>query len=294
MLKHLGKVFELPLKKIRRDKNQPRKYFDRIKMENLTMSIKKIGQITPIQVKVIKGGWQIVTGERRFRACTKLRQKTIKAYIVEGNEDDFDDAQIVENLLHENLSTLETARIYLKRKEKGLTEQEIAERYGTSQSTVHQYISLNKLDPKVQRLMEEGTNIPEKNRIKFSTALTLVSFPLDVQVKLATQISENGMTLADARNLIVQTLQKRGVVPNVVRKKNRGKEYSFLFGFISPVLQRLEILIGSKVSYITDTLSIVDPQKRNGLLKMIGKCKKHFGQVEKMVEKILREVAKKK
>jgi ParB family chromosome partitioning protein len=149
---------EIPLRLITPNADQPRRVFTEESIEELAQSLQESGLITPITVGKTATGYEIVAGERRYRAATLLGWETIEAKI--GDYDDENDAYIasfVENEQRDNLSPIETARALKKIMEEGnLTQGGVARRIGRSRSWVAQKLRLLKLPNETQTLVERG------------------------------------------------------------------------------------------------------------------------------------------
>lgn len=147
-------VMQLPVNKIVPNQFQPRTVFDDDKIEELAQTIKTHGMIQPIVVRKQADRYEIIAGERRFRAVKKLGWDTIPAIIR-----DFDDAKtasvaLIENLQREELSVIEEATAYAKLIElHGFTQESLAQRLGKSQSTIANKLRLLKLPEKVQQAL---------------------------------------------------------------------------------------------------------------------------------------------
>ena len=135
--KGLMKVVSIPIHNIFPNPAHPRKYFDSISLEELTASIKEFGVLRPISVRKVRCGYEIIAGERRFRAAENAGLDTIPAIIM--NIDDKKSAilALLENLQRDDLSFFEIAESYQNLiHAQGMTQEEIAKKLGKSQSTI--------------------------------------------------------------------------------------------------------------------------------------------------------------
>lgn len=149
-------IFDMPLDRITTDPNQPRKHFDKQKLNELAESIKQHGLLQPILVRPNGDGtFQIVHGERRFRAHQIAALPTIKCIVKEMSDRNVADARVVENVEREDLSDLELAKEFQKRIEKGETHQQIADAIKKTRAYVTQRLALLRLPENVQRKLEE-------------------------------------------------------------------------------------------------------------------------------------------
>ena len=147
----------IPLENIAPNPNQPRKYFDEEGLEELKNSILEYGLIQPITVhKLNDGTFELISGERRFRAAAKAGLKTINAYVIESDKQRSAILSLLENLQREDLSFIEIAQSYEALiHEQGMSREEIAQRTGTSRSNVSNKLRLLRLSPVIRRLIRE-------------------------------------------------------------------------------------------------------------------------------------------
>jgi len=156
--KLVGNILEIELSKIEVNPFQPRTYFDEEALQELANSIKELGVIQPITVrKLSENKFQLVSGERRFRASKLLENKTIPAYIRLANDQEMLEMALVENIQRKNLDPIEVALSYQRLiDEIKLTQEELSVRVGKKRSTVTNYLRLLKLDPIIQTGMRDG------------------------------------------------------------------------------------------------------------------------------------------
>ena len=156
--KLVGTILEIELKNIEVNPFQPRTYFDEEALEELANSIKELGVIQPITVrKLSENKFQLVSGERRFRASKLIGNSTIPAYIRLANDQEMLEMALVENIQRKNLDPIEVALSYQRLiDEIKLTQEELSTRVGKKRSTVTNYLRLLKLDPIIQTGMRDG------------------------------------------------------------------------------------------------------------------------------------------
>jgi len=156
--KLVGSIVEIEIDSIEVNPFQPRSYFNEEALQELATSIKELGVIQPITVRKLKGNsFQIVSGERRFRASKLIGNKTIPAYIRLANDQEMLEMALVENVQRENLDPIEIALSYQRMiDEINLTQEEMAKRVGKSRSSITNFLRLLKLDPIVQTGMRDG------------------------------------------------------------------------------------------------------------------------------------------
>lgn len=155
--KLVGNIIEIELNSIEVNPFQPRTYFDEEALRELASSIKELGVIQPITVRKVGHSFQLVSGERRFRASKLIGSKTIPAYVRIANDQEMLEMALVENIQRKNLDPIEVALSYQRLiDEIQLTQEELSTRVGKKRSTVTNYLRLLKLDPILQTGMRDG------------------------------------------------------------------------------------------------------------------------------------------
>jgi len=197
------KVLSLPMHRIRPNPNQPRKYFDTVSMEELSASIEEFGVIQPITVRRVFDGYEIVAGERRFRASENLGLDTIPAIVINADEEKSALIALLENLQREDLCFFEIAEGYKKLiSERGMTQEELANKIGKSQSTVANKLRLLKLPQRVKRLIREY-NLSERH----ARALLHLTNE-EAQVKAAKEMSKKHLNITQSEDLVKSMLRR--------------------------------------------------------------------------------------
>lgn len=192
------KLLDIPLNQLRVNPDQPRKEFDIEKIEELAQSIQKVGLIQPILVKKVEDDfYQIIAGERRFRACQHLERKTVQACLIEVSRGHINAAALIENIHRQDLSALEIARYlqYLIDVE-NWSQTELASSIGKPRSTVCNYLRLLSLPEKVQVALE-------KNQITMGHAKALMALSTSVaQSHYLEKVLETKMSVRRLESLI--------------------------------------------------------------------------------------------
>jgi ParB family chromosome partitioning protein len=150
--KLVGAIAEIEIDKIQVNPFQPRTRFDEEAIEELSISIRELGVIQPITVrKMPEGTFQIISGERRFRASKHLGNKTIPAYVRIADDQTMLEMALVENIQREELDAIEVALSYQRLIEEcKLTQEAMSDRVGKKRSTITNYLRLLKLQPIIQ------------------------------------------------------------------------------------------------------------------------------------------------
>ena len=154
----VGNIIELEVDKIEVNPYQPRTHFNEQAIGELAESIKSLGIIQPVTVrKVDRNQYQLVSGERRYRAAKSIGFDRIPAYVRIANDQEAPEMALVENIQRRDLDPIEIALSYQRLiDEIQLTQNQLSERVGKKRSTVANYIRLLKLDPIVQTGMRDG------------------------------------------------------------------------------------------------------------------------------------------
>lgn len=149
---HTGETVNIPLDDIKPSRYQPRIRFDEQALNELAQSIKENGLISPITVREIDGGYEIIAGERRWRACRIAGMTEVPCYILSPSENQAAEMALVENIQREDLTAVEEAKGYVQiMRQSGLTQEQVAERIGKSQSAVANKIRLLNLPEEIQQ-----------------------------------------------------------------------------------------------------------------------------------------------
>ena len=156
-------IQELPLEKIAPNPDQPRKHFEQEALEERAASLKSLGLVQPITVQALpSGSYQIISGERRWRAAQMAGLKTLPAYIRATQPSELLELALIENIQREDLNAIEVALAYQQLTEQyGLSQSKVAERVGKKRVTVTNYIRLLQLPAEIQlgltqRLIDMG------------------------------------------------------------------------------------------------------------------------------------------
>ena len=199
---------EISISDIEPNPNQPRREFDQTALSELANSIKEIGIIQPITLRQMPDAkYQIIAGERRWRASQIAGLTTIPAYIRTVEDESVMELALVENIQREDLNAIEIALAYEHLSETtGMTQEKIAERVGKSRAAVTNYMRLLKLPAQVQMAL--------KNKdIDMGHARALLSLDSpSTQIKLFKEIQKNGYSVRKVEEL-VQMLKNGESVP---------------------------------------------------------------------------------
>lgn len=153
----VGNIVEVAIEDIYPNPTQPRTYFDEKALNDLSQSIKNLGVIQPITLRKDGNKFEIISGERRYRASKLAGLKTIPAYIRLVNDQEVLEMALVENIQREDLDAIEVALTYQRLLEEiGLTQESLSERVGKERSTITNSVRLLKLNPTMQDAIRNG------------------------------------------------------------------------------------------------------------------------------------------
>lgn len=203
------RVISVNVDQIRPSRYQPRLVFDEEALDELAQSIENNGLIQPITVRKTDDYYEIIAGERRYRACLKLNMTKVPCYVLTPSEDQAAQMALVENVQRRNLSAIEEARSYLQiMRQSGMTQEEVAHKIGKSQSSVANKIRLLNLPEEIQEGVMEG-KISERH------GRALLSAPAEQQKKIYHEIIDKNLNVKQTESLV----EKSGSVKKVQKKK---------------------------------------------------------------------------
>lgn len=198
------KLLNLKIDKIVTNSNQPRKYFDNGKMSELKDSIKNSGLLQPITVRKISNGkYEIVAGERRYRACRELGMESVP--VIEMNVGDARgyELSVLENIQRENLNPIEEAESYLMLMEVyGYTQEKLSEKLGKTRSSVSNKMRILKLPASVKEMVKKG-------EISYGHARTLLSLSDEKKIEeAAKEIINKGYSVRETERRVKVLINK--------------------------------------------------------------------------------------
>lgn len=224
----------LPISQVEPGLNQPRKRFEPEALEDLAQSIRRHGIIQPLTVRRLSSGYyQIIAGERRWRAAKLAGLVEIPALIIEADDRKVMELGLIENLQREDLNPAEEARGYQTlMDEYGLTQEQVAEHMGKSRPAITNTLRLLSLTDEVLTMVEEGI-------LSAGHARALLSLPSPaLQVETAKKVVAEGLSVRQTENL-VKALQKE--------KKEKPKLSDEIFLYIGEAEKNLSGHLGRKV-----------------------------------------------
>jgi ParB family chromosome partitioning protein len=202
---HPDEVIQLPVQEIEPNRFQPRSIFSQEKIEELAQTIRTHGMIQPIIVRQLEGGgYELIAGERRWRAVQTLNWENIPAIIREMSDTETASVALIENLQREELTVIEEAMAYGRLLElHNLTQEALAQRLGKSQSTIANKMRLLKLPESVQNALLE-----KKITERHARALIIVKDP-ETQEKVLQDILEKDLNVKQTEERIEKLFEKK-------------------------------------------------------------------------------------
>ena len=260
-------IFRVPVSDITPNPYQPRDTFNQEAIDELASSIRSLGLIQPITVRRTEDGkYQIISGERRYRACCQVGMTTVPAYVREANDKGMLEMAIVENIQRENLDPIEVAMSYQRLlTECSLTQEEMSQRLGKKRASIANYLRLLKLPLKAQHDLKAG---------QISVGHAKVILGTDdpaVQEQLCDLVITEGLSVRQLEQKISELQSASAVAKKASRKTGElTGEYSALgerlgkFFSTAPVLRRKASGGGSLTlkfendKEVSDFLSVMD------------------------------------
>lgn len=197
-------ILEIDINKIEANKNQPRKYFDEGSLLELSESIKNYGMIQPIVVRRINDYYELIAGERRFRAAKIAGLKKLPAIIKDFDKSTAFEVALIENIQRKDLNPIEEAESFYKlQTEFGFSQEEIAEKVGKSRSAIANAIRLLNLDSRVLNFVRE-------NKLSGGHAKALLSISDgNMQFELAERVIEEDFSVRETEKIVKSLQQKQ-------------------------------------------------------------------------------------
>lgn len=198
------RLVEVNVASIHPNPYQPRATFDEESIAELAQSIQQVGLLQPLLVRKVDDGYELVAGERRLRAVTSLGMEKVACIVQQDIEDESSAMMaLIENLQREDLHYLEEAQCYQKLLETyGLTQEELANRLGKSQSSIANKLRLLKLSDEVKAAMTE-------KRLSERHARALLKLTDDKQrLDAVGRIAEKGLSVKETEQMVEKTLNK--------------------------------------------------------------------------------------
>jgi ParB family chromosome partitioning protein len=243
----VGSITRIPLSLIEVNPNQPRRTFDEIPLKELAESIRLHDIIQPITVvKIANKKYQLISGERRYKASTMAGLLDIPAYVRVANDQEILEMGLIENLQRENLNAIEIGLAFKRlMSECNLTQEEVADRMKKERSTVTNYIRLLKLPPSIQ--------VSVRNKeLSMGHARALLGLEhIEQQLFAAKEIKEKQLSVRATEELIKHIAANKATQGGIAVPKTKP--------VLAPAYKRIEDQIASHLS-----TKVVLDRKKNG------------------------------
>lgn len=223
----------IPVEQIKPNPYQPRENFDSQSLEELVASIKEKGIIQPIIVRHATSGYELIAGERRWRAAKSLNLKEIPVIVRQAKDEESLELALIENIQRQNLSPIEEAHAYKHLMEQfGFTQEKIAQTVGKARTSVANTLRLLKLPLEIQEMLKQGI-------LSFGHGKVLLELE-DVQKQLALsrQIVSNRLSVRELENLVFQHQKARKTKPASETRKTPH---------LQAIEEELRQILGTKV-----------------------------------------------
>ena len=209
-----GGVMTLPITDVENNSAQPRKNFDPEALAQLADSIRQHGILQPLTVRKLDSGYyQIIAGERRWRAARMAGLDEVPVIVIEADDKTAAELAMIENLQREDLNPMEEAAGYRTLIDLyGMTQEEAAERVGKSRSAVANALRLLDLSEPVRAFVEEG-------KLTAGHARALITLPADLQERTAREVMDGGLSVRQTERLAKQRIQERKEPETVLKRE---------------------------------------------------------------------------
>ena len=251
------KVVDLSIDDVLPNRFQPRIKFNEDSLNELSESIKEHGVIQPIVVRPVGDKYEIIAGERRYRASKIAGLNKIPAIIRNFTDEQMMEIALLENLQRENLNAIEEAIAYKKMIQNlGITQEELAKKVGKSRSHVTNIIGLLRLPQEVQQLVADS-------KITMGHARALITLDKERALKIAKRVIDEKLSVRDVENIVkgFELQEARKNKPKV----EKSKEYQYVEGLL-----RKKYRTRIKVDDKSITIKYSDTDDLNRLLELMG------------------------
>ena len=229
----------LPINEIEPNKSQPRKKFDQESLQELAESIKQYGVIQPLIVQKKDKYYEIIAGERRWRASRLAGLKEVPVIIKDYSPQETVEIALIENIQREDLNPIEEAQAYQKLiKEFNLKQEDLAKRLSKSRTTITNSLRLLKLDNRIQQML-----IDEQITGGHARALLSLEDP-DLQYEAACKVLKENLSVRDTEKLVRKLLKIRTEKETAAANEEQ-KDISYIYQALE---EKLKNILGTKVS----------------------------------------------
>lgn len=247
----LSGALNLPIEKVEPRADQPRNVFDQDALQELADSIGQFGMIQPITVRKLDSGYyQIIAGERRWRAARLVGLNEVPVRVVEADDKRAMELALVENLQREDLNAIEEAKGYRTLiEEYGMTQEEASRSIGKSRSAVANSLRLLNLTPPVMAMVEDGDISAGHAR-----ALLTIKDEAD-QLRLATKVVSESLSVRQTENLAAKVASLI-----LMKEKQQKTETTIKINYLADTERQLEAALGRKI--------VIKDNSKKGIIEM--------------------------
>jgi ParB family chromosome partitioning protein len=259
-----AQIFQCPVDKLVPNAQQPRQSFSERKLGELTDSVRAKGVIHPLIVRVKNGGYQIITGERRWRAAKLAGLKSVPVIIKDVTDSDVLELALIENLQREDLNPLEEADAYRQLiEEHGLRQEDLAKRVGRQRSSVANTLRLLKLPEEVRRYLMTG-------QLSMGHARAILGVVGNqAQVQLARQVVKGGLSVRACEELVRRAPRPKGRAQKSQRKHRYSPQmYSLVESMQRHLGTKVDIHSGKKGGRVV--IHYYSAQELDRIIEVIG------------------------
>ena len=262
--KVVGNVIDLEIYKIEVNPYQPRTHFNEESIEELAESINALGIIQPVTVRKLgKSQYQLISGERRFRAAKSLGFKAIPAFVTIANDKETLEMALVENIQRKDLDPIEIALSFQRLVEEiNLTQNQLSQRVGKKRSTIANYMRLLKLDPIIQTGIRDGFLTMGHGRALINIDET------EKQLEIYEKIVAQSLSVRETELLVKKSKKAE---PNEKTKSLKSEFY----GDIAEELK----------NYFNTSISIKVNDKGKGVIQIPFNSKKNLDEITKKLKR---------
>jgi ParB family chromosome partitioning protein len=276
----MSEIQQVELKRLHPNRMNPRLEIDIEKLNELSDSIKKVGILQPIVVRPVEDGFEVVVGERRYRAAQQAQLDKVPVIIRNLTDEEVIELNLVENVQREDLSVVEKAKACKQLKDefprKYSSWEKVSERIGVSLDTIKMWIRTLDLPEEVQSLIapRETQRVPE-GKIDYRTA-TIVAGRIkepEKQIKLTRQIVEKRIPQREVRKIITEVAKapEKPIDEVVTQVIEKPYKLPFRLSHMQPILN------GTKVQ--TSRTGIPDPKLKEGAIVHAAVWEPHFADL---------------
>ena len=231
-------ISEIELSKIHPNPDQPRSIFDEEALEELAVSIRALGLIQPVTLREVKPDtYQIISGERRFRASQLAGLTSIPAYVKKASDENVMEMALIENIQREDLNAIEIALAFQTLIDNyHLTQEQLSQRIGKKRATIANFLRILKLPAEIQMGLKD-------KKIDMGHAKSLLSLnDPSTQLMVYEQILEYGFSVRKTEEIVREINEEGASKPNRKPRKKTPEEYRIL-------QQHFSAFFGAKVSF---------------------------------------------